>query len=329
MEPDSILERIREGCRDVAGVARLVRIDHDRVRAYATTLIDDLDAAAGDDPWSVAPDRSTPVEDTAALVLALATINFGSGYHPFVRKRPGCSGAVTMATALRERARAGPLTADVLRSFTPDLAHDVFAQPDDDGPLTELMDRFARALHDLGQLVEDEHGGSFVALVRAAHGSAARLVETLDAMPYFHDVASYRGVDVPLFKRAQLAAADLGRAFPSGLDGDGAGPLFDDLDRLTAFADNLVPHVLRVDGVLRYDPALAASIDAGEPLASGDEAEVEIRAVGVHAVELLRAALADDGVDATSSHLDAILWTRGGGPRYKAVPRHRTRSTAY
>ena len=45
---------------------------------------------------------------------------------------------------------------------------------------------------------------------------------------------------------------------------------FDDLDRLTIFADNLVPHVLRVDGVLRYDPELAARIDAGELLPPGE-----------------------------------------------------------
>ena len=327
MDADSILERIRRGCRDVADRALLVRLDQDRAAAYASTLVDDLAPAAPTDPWSVPPGDAASAEQTAGLVLSLAAINFGSGYHPFVHKRPGCSGAVTMATAWREHAAGTPPTPADLAGFTARAAHEVFGQPDDGGPLTELMDRFARALRDLGRLVIDEHGGSFVALVGAAGGSAARLVETLDALAYFHDVATYRGTPVPLYKRAQLAAADLDRAFPAGFDGD--GPLFVDLDRLTAFADNLVPHVLRVDGVLRYDPALAASIDAGQPLAPGSDAEVEIRAVGVHAVEVLRAALAAQGIETTSSHLDAILWSRGGAPRYKAVPRHRTRSTAY
>ena len=59
---------------------------------------------------------------------------------------------------------------------------------------------------------------------------------------------------------------------------------FADLDRLTIFADNLVPHVLRVDGVLRYDPELAARIDAGELLPPGGE-EREIRACALHACE--------------------------------------------
>ena len=48
------------------------------------------------------------------------------------------------------------------------------------------------------------------------------------------------------FKRAQIAAADLALA--------GIAPA-DDLGELTLFADNLVPHVLRVDGVLESTPS--------------------------------------------------------------------------
>ena len=55
-------------------------------------------------------------------------------------------------------------------------------------------------------------------------------------------------MDVPFYKRAQLTAADLSLAF----DGKGLGS-FEDLDQLTIFADNLVPHVLRVDKVLLYE----------------------------------------------------------------------------
>jgi hypothetical protein len=111
-----------------------------------------------------------------------------------------------------------------------DLAHQIFDQPHDDGPVDELMGLFAVALNDLGHLVLDRYGGSFVALVEAAAGSAATLVDLLAEMPFFRDVSSYRGFDVPLYKRAQITSADLHRAF----GGDGLGH-FDDLDRLTAF----------------------------------------------------------------------------------------------
>ncbi|MDA8068296.1 MAG: hypothetical protein M0T77_06755, partial [Actinomycetota bacterium] len=60
--------------------------------------------------------------------------------------------------------------------------------------------------------------------------------------------------------------------------------------------------------------------------------EVEIRACAVHAVELLAAAAPSSGTSAAqigAAQIDQILWNRGQEARYKAVPRHRSRSTAY
>src|SRR6185312_5151063 len=112
---------------------------------------------------------------------------------------------------------------------------------------------------------------------------------------------------VPFFKRAQIAAADLALA--------GLAP-GDDLAALTLFADNLVPHVLRLDGVLEADPELVARIDAGTLLEHDSPEEVELR-VAAH----------PEGTTATA--VDNVLWHRGGGPRYKARPRHRARTTGY
>jgi hypothetical protein len=114
--------------------------------------------------------------------------------------------------------------------------------------------------------------------------------------------------DRGFYKRAQLTASDLGLA--------GA-------DRLTIFADNLVPHVLRVDGVLRYDPELAAHIDAERLLPQG-QAEREIRACAVHACEQL-----SERFRLPPRELDVRLWNLGQAPGYKAVPRHRTRTVYY
>jgi hypothetical protein len=120
--------------------------------------------------------------------------------------------------------------------------------------------------------------------------------------------------DRGFYKRAQIVPSDLALA--------GAAS-FDDLDELTIFADNLVPHVLRVDGVLRYDPELAALIDSGELLPQG-QAEQEIRACALHACEQLAART---GIP--PRELDMGLWNRGQAPEYKALPRHRTRSVYY
>jgi hypothetical protein len=125
-------------------------------------------------------------------------------------------------------------------------------------------------------------------------------------MPMFEDPGFY--------KRAQIVPSDLELAGVAS---------FHDLDRLTIFADNLVPHVLRVDGVLRYDAGLAAHIDAERLLEPG-ETEREIRACAVHACELIAGRM---GV--APRVLDVWLWNRGQELRYKSRPRHRTRTTAY
>jgi len=86
-----------------------------------------------------------------------------------------------------------------------------------------------------------------------------------------------------------------------------------------------VPHVLRLDGVLAFEPGLAERIDRGELIEHGSAEEVEIRACAVHAVELITSAR--PGLIA--AEVDQELWLRGRGKRYKAAPRHRSRCTAY
>jgi hypothetical protein len=219
----------------------------------------------------------------------------------------GKSGFWTVETALRAH---GPFTAAELAAMTPETTADLLGQ--DRGH--ELMGHYARHLRELGVRVRDEHGGSFLALAR--RGSAVALAEELGSWEGWHDVSVYDGFAVPLYKRAQLAAADLALA--------GIAPA-DDLASLTLFADNLVPHVLRIDGVLAFDEALVARIDAEALIEHDSPEEVEIRAVALHAVDRLVEA---HGAT-TAMAVDNVLWHRGGAPRYKAHPRHRARTTDY
>jgi Potential Queuosine, Q, salvage protein family len=240
-------------------------------------------------------------EDVAAYLLTLDTINFGSGWFPTLRKRPGCSGYFTVAWALADHWRArGPWDADQLAGLDAAAVAAVLGQD----PGHELMERYAEALRELGGFLGTR---SSLEVVEAAGGSAEGFAQALA------DLRSF--ADAPFFKRAQIAPNDLALAGVAE---------FDDLDRLTIFADNVVPHVLRVDGALRYAPELAARIDAGELLEAGSPEEMEIRAAAVHAGERLAARL---GV--APRILDGWLWNRGQAPRYKAIPRHRARSLYY
>ena len=249
------------------------------------------------------------LEERAAFSLTLNAINFGSGWFPTLRKPGGLSGFRTIEAALRAR---GPWTAAELAAIETPAVAAAFGQD----PAHELMALFTRALRELGERVTVEYFGRFLGLVRSADGSAERLAETLAAWPTWHDMSGYEGLGVPFFKRAQIAAADLALA--------GVAPA-EDLHRLTLFADNLVPHVLRLDGVLEFDDALVSRIEDGLLLEHGSPEEVEIRACALHAVELLVAAHGDT----TAAVVDNVLWNRGALPRYKARPRHRARTTAY
>lgn len=137
---------------------------------------------------------------------------------------------------------------------------------------------------------------------RALPGSAEELAGALCEMSFFRDPGFY--------KRAQITANDLVLAAVAD---------FPDVDRLTIFADDTVPAVLRDDGVLVYDDELAGLVDRGVELAHGSRMETEIRACAVHACEQLAARA---GVPPRM--LDNWLWNRGARGR-----RHRTRTTAY
>jgi hypothetical protein len=302
--------------------SRHVQVATGRLPAYAASLpLAEVAAPRLDPAHHYLGDEA----GTVAFVLALDAVNFGSGYFPHLAKLPGLSGYFTVATHLAEHFREhGPLSAASLAATTPAECAGLFRQDGGDAVISELMGLFARAWNDLGALLSDRFAGDARALVAAADHSAAALVELLAAMPLYRDIARHRGRDVAFFKRAQLTAADLHLA----LGGAGLGR-FDDLDRLTIFADNLVPHVLRLDGVLEVDTAIVARIDAAELIPAGAEEEVELRAAAVHAVELLVAELAARGESVTAMQLDYLLWNRGQRPEYKARPRHRTRTVFY
>jgi hypothetical protein len=318
----SLLDRVRATCQEVAQRAKRVQIAHDRIQAYAATLPLDQVMAPQLDPDSHYLGRG---EDTLAFILTLDAINFGSGYFPHLRKRPGQSGYFTIASSLNDYYKEhGSISARELARFTAKDCASIFGQSSEDRPVRELMQLFAKALNDLGQYLLDRFQGSFTRLVESANSSAERLVELLIEMPYFNDVEPYNGLEVAFYKRAQLAVADLCLAF----NGQGPGR-FRYLDRLTIFADNLVPHVLRVDGILVYEESLAAKIDAGELIPAFSPEEVEIRAAAVHAAELLISELRREGHDVNSMKLDYLLWNRGQQPHYKARPRHRTRTVFY
>jgi hypothetical protein len=287
--PAILPDQVRRHCAEVAAAARWVRID-----AGAGTV---SGGVAGLDPQLHLLDGDP--EDVARYVLILDTINFGSGWFPTLRH--GSTNAMTQRLTAAARRDGGPWAAGELRAMTPAA---IAAVLDEDAG-HPLMALYAEGLRELGTFLGDRGALDVVA---AAGGSAARLAAQLaEGMPMFADAG--------LYKRAQIAANDLALA--------GVGD-FADVDGLTVFADNLLPHVLRLDGVLVLDDELAARIDRRELLEPGSAMEHEVRASAVHACELLAARM---GV--APRVLDNWLWNRGLEPPYSERPAHLCRTVFY
>jgi hypothetical protein len=289
----ALSEVVRARSREIASAARSVRIDLEALE----------DLAPGDPPQLDAQRHylEGPQADVAAYLLVLDAVNFGSGWFPTLRKRTGSSGYFTVAWALADRWRAGAgWTNAQLRAMRTEEVADTLGQARDH----ELMALYAQALRELGRFLGDRHALDVVA---AANGSAVRMAGLLaTGMTMWQDTDFY--------KRAQIAPSDLAL---------GGVAEFSDLDALTIFADNLVPHVLRCEGVLVYDERLAAHIDAERDLRPGPQ-EREIRACAVHACAQIAARTAMSERD-----IDNALWYRGQRPEYKARPRHRCRTVYY
>src|SRR4051794_40026895 len=110
---------IRAATADVMRRARFVHIDEERLKQYARELPIETIQSPTIDPSSHFIDRDRP-DATAMYFVTLDAINFGSGYFPHIKKRPGKSGYYTVATCLAERFNSphGPMSAIELAELT-------------------------------------------------------------------------------------------------------------------------------------------------------------------------------------------------------------------
>lgn len=315
-----LFTRIRESAAEVASRAGDVEIDRARLESYA----DERPVAAIEQP-----ERDEDLhyfghgEATVAYVVTLDAVNFGSGYFPWTQPRDGFTDYAMVARSLTDHfERNGPFEPERLTELTAEDCGEIFAQEIQHDARRRLMSSYAHALGELGEHLLEHYEGRYTNLVEAADGSAAELVARLSDIPSFRDVVLYRNVEVPFYKKAQILAADLHLAF----EGESWGS-FDDIDELTLFADNRVPHVLRLDGVLRYSDALADRVDGRELLPAGSREEIEIRASALHAVEHLADELGDDRIPPRL--VDNYLWHRGAADRYRVRPAHLTQTVYY
>lgn len=127
-------------------------------------------------------------------------------------------------------------------------------------------------LHILLMVVQN-YDLSITNMIAEANKSAAGLVNTLaDKFACFRDERKFERKTVRFLKRAQIFAADLWAAF----GGEGYGE-FNDIDKITTFADYRIPQILNTMGALVYSPVLESAVKRGDIIPAGSSWETQIR----------------------------------------------------
>src|ERR1051326_8350764 len=98
---ETVSDLVRAACARVAERARSVQIAAEAIEPYAAGFVTAEAPAQLEFPLPEA-DR----ESRIAFVICLDAINFGSGWWPTIRKRPGMSGYSTIEAGLLDRFRA-------------------------------------------------------------------------------------------------------------------------------------------------------------------------------------------------------------------------------
>ena len=359
--------RVLESTLPIVEGARLVRIDRQQVQR-AAALIEELPDPRPDWDRMLHP-TSDDHARLANLVLVVDALNFcfwslpSTGRPRWQVTYDGTTydGYAALAVALRRAVEGGePLwDGDHLGTITESEVAALLAGDEGSDPIPLLRARMEH-LREVGVALVERWEGTFLHAIRAARGSAPKLIaEVLRALPSFRDTVPWGQREARFYKRAQILVADVYGAFA----GQGPGA-FHDLDALTAqdarhffqrwytpanaavvvvgdvdpqqvlalarrHYGGIAAQVLRQFGVLSYAPELAERIARFELIPPESDEELEIRASTVWAVELLRQELGRRGRPMPAYAIDWALWQAGQSLPETAEPYHRTLTVYY
>lgn len=367
-ETDAIaaLDRARQMCFAVSQVAWEASVDDEGVLRAAESL--DCSAiranfAAG--PALCFPLRFDGLEDEVNFLSVMHLFSFGSGFRNELHSAHGMGANDTvMRGMLGLRLRGISLDARGLAQLSASNVEEAFdirgkemksipglpGEMEGEGPLFPYIQNIVRVAQDssraLSRLGKPSLGRFVLDTLEAVPRSAENLVSGLaHAIPAFSDTGNYHPasqqlprsaggparaavIEAAFFKKAQALVVDLWRRF---------GPLgeehhehfgFQDLAKLTACADNVVPTTLCQLGAIRVAEPIADAIGKGEPLPRS--AEVALRAAALVACERIVGAVQDAGEEMMACQLDSYL--RGSLAKqedYRKLARHVNKSTIF
>ena len=192
-----------------------------------------------------------------------------------------------------------------------------------------MLEERTAILRETGAILEERYEGKFHRFLATCpprlYDNGAGIIERMaEEFPRCRDVSRLDGMEVKFYKLSQLAVWMLHATLR-----DAGGFPVEDLDKMTAFADYVVPMALRLMGILSYEQGLEQRIASRQPIARDSREEIEIRAHTIYATALLREEinlLRPSTMQVIIPQVDARLWTH-----YHTTfwPHHLTRTIMY
>lgn len=175
-------------------------------------------------------------------------------------------------------------------------------------------------LREAGKVLLEKFQGNFINALHASQFDALKLVDIIvKNFPSFKDVSVLDGEEIFFLKRAQIVASDISYVLSNN------SLSLKNMEHLTAFADYKLPQILRIFGIMKYSSELANKIDNLIELHHDSREEIEIRAMTIFAVELLKKEIKT----MSAWEIDNTLWLISQDIQNRALPYHRTRTIYY
>jgi hypothetical protein len=192
-----------------------------------------------------------------------------------------------------------------------------------------MLDEKLAVLRQVGAVLAEKYDGRFHKFIQACsprlydHGNG--IIERLvKEFPRFNDVSVFEGHEIKFYKLAQLGVWML----YSTLHRSGKFRL-DDPERMSAFADYIVPVALRLLGITSYSKELESAINTHQLVPRDSTEEIEVRAHCLYATALLTEEvnkLRGPQEEVIIPQIDARLWTHYHTTSW---PHHLTRTIMY
>jgi len=192
-----------------------------------------------------------------------------------------------------------------------------------------MLDEKLDVLHQVGAVLAGKYDGRFHNFVHSCsprlYDNGNGLIERMVAeFPRFNDVSLLDGHEIRFYKLAQLGLWTLHVT----LDSSGKFRL-GDVEKMTAFADYIVPLALQLHGITRYSDELEHAIQSRQLIPRDSRWEIEMRAHCIYATALLCEQvnqLRRPDKRVIIPQIDARFWTHF---HKTTAPHHLTRTIMY